>query len=220
MFRSTPRLALQHALKRSAPPMHSKPLYSSVLDANMYLPDWEGIHEIEYNSTPKVDKSAPKENDSKSQTVVVDFKRTTWVERLPEFLKPKAGTTWYESTHIAAADNAAKLPLTSSMMTNLSFVQRVLYGTPEHVMLSSTTAITTQTEVQGQGFWHRLLYGIPEAELDGGLDATTVKATVTSTKTMTTTTAVLEDDGTEVEVDKTVKAEKVISKVKEVQGVC
>lgn len=212
MFRSTPRLLFRSGLAVFKPvttPLYAKPLYSSVLDTNLYIPSWDNetstkrIRNVEKRDTPIVDKVDASDIGQKLNIVFDSSQKSaTWIDRLPAFLKPVDGTTYYETTHISAIDPTTSPSRIASAMATPSLLQRVLYGTPECVMLkTTTTAITTSPEQKDGGFWHRVLHGVPESVLEaepgkGGVAAVT-----------TTVVAAVKNDGQEIEIDKAVKIE-------------
>lgn len=119
-------------------------------------------------------------------TATVVFDSTpAWIQRLPFFLQPQVGTTWYENAHAHMHDTDTDSALTT---VKASLLQRVLYGTPEAVLdaaagttvtgigtgtaatatATTTTAVTDPATTAGS-FWHRILHGVPESVLDAEL---------------------------------------------------
>jgi hypothetical protein len=178
-----------------------KPLHSSVLLPVFHDPLEEvpTIRTIFFTPSPTqgavvkadaviaVQQSTTTTTATATATVVFDS-TPAWIHRLPSFLQPRAGTTWYENAHMHDTNTDSALTTT----VKASFLQRVLYGTPEAILdaaataaaattgttvtpatATTTTAVTDPATTAGS-FWHRILHGVPESVLDAELGLVSV----------------------------------------------
>lgn len=61
------------------------------------------------------------------------------MKSLPSFLQRREGTTYYEELHAVKQQH----------IVNLGFLQRLLYGTPEHVLLAQVPSTKSSKVVKG-----------------------------------------------------------------------